>query len=254
MDLNEDDFTEDNVTAICKIGKSTKSAQTSSSQSFIGEKGIGLKSVFKVAKRVYVKSEPYSFSFSCDPQSRAGGLGMITPIGEAYEDMPLRGTCFVLGDIGSTSFKELCKEFKKIPDTLLLFLQSLELLVVKICRGNQIKETRFSRTNARMPCYQDINITTVEHSARDLTEVPKATAVIRTLKFYVTEQRIDNLPLDEARKTAEGGYITSAKVVLAFPVSESREPWIEDQFVYAFLPLRKVHFPVSLGYCPRAYD
>ncbi|KKY27789.1 putative ino80 chromatin remodeling complex protein [Diplodia seriata] len=63
---NEDGFTEDNVMAICiNANVSAKSDH----QGYIGEKGIGFKSVFKIAKKVHIQSESYSFSFvySRDP-------------------------------------------------------------------------------------------------------------------------------------------------------------------------------------------
>ena len=48
IESNEDGFEEANVRAICSVGESTKK----STQGYIGEKGIGFKSVFKIASRV----------------------------------------------------------------------------------------------------------------------------------------------------------------------------------------------------------
>ena len=50
IDSNEDRFSEANIKAICSIGESTKTCK----QSYVGEKGSGFKSVFKVAQKVYV--------------------------------------------------------------------------------------------------------------------------------------------------------------------------------------------------------
>ena len=57
LDSNEDGFREEHVRAICNTSASTKAV----SRGFIGEKGIGFKSVFKVAKKVHVQSHPFSF-------------------------------------------------------------------------------------------------------------------------------------------------------------------------------------------------
>ena len=246
VDSNEDGFTAANVTAICKIGMSTKSKTASADHGFIGEKGIGFKSVFKIARKVHIKSEPYSFSFSYDPNSRASGLGMITPICENYADMPSSGTQFVLTTIEDTSFEDLKTDFENIPDTLLLFLRSLEVLVVKYRLGDRIKEIEYSRSSAGTNTFQEINITTVEYPAQDRTREYEGTRATRSLRFYVVEKRVDNLPKDQARKTDQGEYITSSTVLLAFPVEGDDKPKIEEQFVYAFLPLRKVGFPVGL--------
>ncbi|KAM5385312.1 hypothetical protein ACJZ2D_000953 [Fusarium nematophilum] len=48
VDCNEIGFSDSNVRAICKIGESTKAGLGRSAR-YIGEKGIGFKSVFKVA-------------------------------------------------------------------------------------------------------------------------------------------------------------------------------------------------------------
>jgi hypothetical protein len=45
VDCNEDGFDESNLRAICNVGQSSKIGR----QGYIGEKGIGFKSVFKVA-------------------------------------------------------------------------------------------------------------------------------------------------------------------------------------------------------------
>ena len=245
MDSNEDGFNADNVTAICKIGQSTKSRSAHTNQGFIGEKGIGFKSVFKIANKVYVKSEPYSFSFHYLPNSRASGLGMITPICEDYDDMPASGTRIILTEIKDTSFEELQKEFERIPDTLLLFLNTLKVLVVRFQLKDRIKETRYVHTVVGSDKFQDINITKVEYSAQNRSCVYPGSKSTRSLRFYVAEKRVDGLPPDEARKTAEGEHITSSTVVLAFPVSKNNEPKIKEQHVYAFLPLRKAGFPVD---------
>lgn len=52
---NELGFTAANVEAICRIAASTKKVE-GSQKGYIGEKGIGFKSVFKVADSVWIKS------------------------------------------------------------------------------------------------------------------------------------------------------------------------------------------------------
>jgi hypothetical protein len=54
IDSNENGFQEGHVKAICSTGESTKALI----QGYIGEKGIGFKSVFKVAKKVHIQSGP----------------------------------------------------------------------------------------------------------------------------------------------------------------------------------------------------
>lgn len=59
VDSNEDGFTENDVRAICSIHQSSKK-QTGG---YIGHKGIGFTSVFKVAYKVSIQSGPFCFYF-----------------------------------------------------------------------------------------------------------------------------------------------------------------------------------------------
>lgn len=74
VECNEDGFTHENLVAICNVGKSSKSG----AQGYIGEKGIGFKSVFMVAWKVLIQSGDFSFYF----QHKKGdsGMGMISPV------------------------------------------------------------------------------------------------------------------------------------------------------------------------------
>ncbi len=55
VECNEDGFTRKNLSAICSIGKSSKMG----AQGYIGEKGIGFKSVFMAAYKVHIQSENF---------------------------------------------------------------------------------------------------------------------------------------------------------------------------------------------------
>lgn len=61
---NEVGFTTDDVIAITGTGASTKKADKFAANSFIGEKGIGFKSVFALAKEVHIESGPWQFKLS----------------------------------------------------------------------------------------------------------------------------------------------------------------------------------------------
>lgn len=61
-EYNEDGFTRDNVRAITAIGESTKKKLYNDEK--IGEKGIGFKTVFSVAKKIDVHSGDFNFSLT----------------------------------------------------------------------------------------------------------------------------------------------------------------------------------------------
>lgn len=73
IDCNEIGFTAENVEAICAISQSTKSGKTGHGE-FIGEKGIGFKSVFKAAYVVWISSNDFTLKFD-----KTKSLGMVTP-------------------------------------------------------------------------------------------------------------------------------------------------------------------------------
>lgn len=75
---NELGFVAKNVDALCNIGNSSKKTKVTQNGTvgFIGEKGIGFKSVFVVSNCVEIHSNGYHFCFDV---SKRGPLGMILP-------------------------------------------------------------------------------------------------------------------------------------------------------------------------------
>lgn len=225
LDSNEDGFREEHVRAICNTGASTKAF----SSGFIGEKGIGFKSVFKVAKKVHVQSHPFSFSFTHRKGSSDDGLGMITPYEEDHDCLPEGvNTRITLTLLDPSNFQQRADELRALPDTLLLFLHKLQSLRIKIYpRDEKATEIMFTHT---------LHENKLETITKTTTSDGKSTD--QNFHFCVLRRDIRNLSPDEARKNNE------ATVVLAFPV-ESQTPIIEKQLVFAFLPLRKLGFTVS---------
>lgn len=238
IDSNEDGFKEENVRAICSTAESTKSKV----KGYIGEKGIGFKSVFKVAKKVRIQSGPFSFSFKYIRSSNDSGLGMVTPFDEPYEEnlpttIRTRMTLDLLDETLSASQRD---ELFGIPDTLLLFLEKLGEIAVKTYVGNTLdEEIRFSHPRDHTSSF-DIQTLTKYHleggSRSRKEEITKN-------QYYVFRRSVQNLPADDARKSNEI-FIRTATVVLAFPIDEKFQPVIQPQLVFAFLPLRRVGFTV----------
>ena len=125
IDSNEDGFSKSNIRAICSVGDSTNKH----SAGYIGEKGIGFKSVFKIAQKVHIQSGPFSFTFSHTREDDDDGLGMITPYVEDAEELPMGvRTRMALTLLDSNKFEELASEFRAVPDTFLMFLSRLQRL------------------------------------------------------------------------------------------------------------------------------
>ncbi|KAF2137387.1 uncharacterized protein K452DRAFT_110481 [Aplosporella prunicola CBS 121167] len=226
VNSNEDGFTAEDVKAICSTGDSTKTT----THGYIGEKGIGFKSVFKIAKKVHIQSGPFSFSFVYTRDSDEDGLGMVTPLDEKYEDLPegVR-TRMTLTLLHPLDFTQRSQELTSLPDTLLLFLTRLKSIGVCICpssgdavsiiySGCQDPEQRMEKIEKR-------------------TSINGGDWSSEIRRFYVNRTLTNDLPYDAARK-----HTDKATTVLAFPVDPMDRPFIQKQHVFAYLPLRQVGF------------
>ena len=230
VECNEDGFTEANVNSICRTGRSSKRYQ----RGYIGEKGIGFKSVFQVASKVHIQSNSFSFSFEYDGEANTNKLGIITPVVEdeviALEDRPL--TRMTLTLLQSLPHNYLVTQFQSIPDDLLLFLSTLKKLEIKIRHTDQrIQVTTFKKSE---------NLTTNMTSLMKTVEDPNEQETRNSFEnqYYTTKRQVSGLPVDDARLDVD-----ECEVVLAFPLESSR-PLISAQNVFAFLPVRDFGFSV----------
>ncbi|KAF7182145.1 hypothetical protein CNMCM7691_001533 [Aspergillus felis] len=216
VDSNEDGFTENDVRAICSIHRSSKKQKGG----YIGHKGIGFKSVFKVAYKVSVQSGPFCFFF--EHRQGESGLGMVTPFNEKPRELPpgvkTRITLFLRegGD-----FERRASELGEIPDTMLLFLRKLQKLTIEI------------------PSLQSqISFRRHEDLSKHLVTLTKETNGEQQRKFYHLEKTtLSNLPQHPSRPGQP-----EVDLILAFPVKEDFSPLIEAQYVYSFLPMRHEGF------------
>lgn len=232
IDSNEDGFSKSNIRAICSVGNSTKKH----SAGYIGEKGIGFKSVFKIAQKVHIHSGPFSFAFSHTREDDDDGLGMITPYYEDAEELPVGvHTRMELTLLDSAEFEELASEFRAVPDTFLMFLSHLQRLSIELYPpDNTHTTTQYSKRETKENgLYTTFLTKTSRNGMQESTSEQK---------YYTMKRDLHDLPFDEARKDKEGKSIDRATVILAFPVDEHDEPVLEQQYTYAFLPLRRVGF------------
>ena len=210
-----------------------------------GEKGIGFKAVFAVADRVHIQSGIYSFSFHYCRGEEEGALGMIAPIKEPNEDMPADGTRITLTDFNEVTFHSLCDQLKQLPDPLLLLLRQLGSLTVHIDDGQEVLEVQWSRQIINDSDFTEIlkssSIIARKGASSDSIEKPNRLKDI----YYVQTRLFNDLPNDPARSIGDTGqFINHARVVLTFPLNQKMLPRIENQFSYAFLPMRKFGFNV----------
>jgi hypothetical protein len=251
VDCNEDGFTRENLIAICSVGKSSKTG----AQGYIGEKGIGFKSVFMVAWKVHIRSGGFSFYF----KHRKGdsGMGMISPVWEECDDDistgPLtRITLFLHESESDESLLQqhetTLQQFRELQATFLLFMKNLRTIEVNIYdyHDELISSTTFSMTHWQQNGVALKRKTVADGETREETHY-----------YHIVKELFSGLAKSENRnysdsELSEETYATT-EVVLAFPVTAGSIPIVESQEVFAFLPIRKMGFPVEYSLLSMPY-
>jgi HSP90 family molecular chaperone len=227
IETNEDGFTRENVEAICATGKSSKK-QTSENQ-HTGEKGFGFKSVFSVADEVHVQSGLWSFRF----QHRQGedGLGMVTPLEAAREDLPPDVTTRITLRLTSSDpeeYKRLLEAIADMPDTILLFLRQLPSICVDITQTGGRKEVIKVRKVASTP----------ERAQIDKSRNTNNNEELSASAYHMFRHVVEKMPRNDRRL---GQTVTS--VDLAFPIDPVTGQYQISpmgQYLFAYLPLQRL--------------
>ncbi|KAK9413585.1 putative Protein NO VEIN C-terminal domain-containing protein [Seiridium unicorne] len=237
LECNEDGFTEENLIAICDVGRSSKIG----AQGYIGEKGIGFKSVFMAAYKVHIQSGHFSFSFT---HRRGGsGMGMISPVWEEPDTSLLSGITRItlfLHDTGSAieiqnQHQQVVQQFREIQDTHLLFLRKIRRIQISFAYNSEDHTTTtFEVANSS----QGSRIT--------LRKFVEDDPAVET-HYHVSRHTAYHLPESENRVNSESTETPSAssapaETILAFPLNKDSIPIIRTQQIFAFLPIRDMGF------------
>ena len=221
IDCNEIGFTRQNTEAICRIGQSTK-AGLNKATGCIGEKGIGFKSVFKIADIVWIHSRHYSFMFDKNAK-----LGMITPVWTAFPCPPKAGyTSFYLQLTDDCNVSELLNELKSLDPRLLIFLRKLREINITVHEENlPTWETKLMCQHVRTANGGELIKLHQDEDCR---------------LYKIIRHSISGLPPEPKRPGCH-----DSQIVLAFPLGEFEGTSMPPQNVYAFLPIRDYGFKVS---------
>ncbi len=203
---NEVGFTEQNVRSICSVGDSTKREHTTG---YIGEKGIGFKSVFKVTDCPEIHSAGFHFRFD--------GTTKIIPEWVETETEDSTWTTQIVLPLKPEQTQRVRDELLGLDPSLLLFLDKLQEIDI-VCDG-QTRHLSVRRVNSAR----------VEVSADDRKE--------RWLVYKKVCEVPESIVAAEDRRKG----VTIRDFGLAFPVDEfwklkPRGP----QKVFAFLPTQLV--------------
>ncbi|XP_041077227.1 protein NO VEIN-like isoform X2 [Polyodon spathula] len=216
---NECGFEEKNIRAICDVGRSTKGKHT---YGYIGQKGIGFKSVFKVTDIPEIHSNGFHICFD----KNSGPMGYILPHWlENERPLELDGTELQSSSWTTKIILPLRSEshqtrnlFHDVHPSLLLFLHRLRSISIV----NQIDNRFLSITRKDL----SNNVLEVHHT----DGVERWLVVKRSLSTKKIKENVECTELALAFKINERGN------TLGFKLQPEKQP------VFAFLPLRSFGF------------
>uniref|UniRef100_A0ACD5U2C3 Uncharacterized protein n=1 Tax=Avena sativa TaxID=4498 RepID=A0ACD5U2C3_AVESA len=241
---NERGFSKSNIESICRVGKSTKKGKRH--KGYIGEKGIGFKSVFLISSQPHIFSNGYQIKFDEKPCAECN-IGYIVPqwiesrtilsdIKQIYgcsKNLPT--TCIVLPlkDEKVTAVKQ---QLSSLHPEMLLFLSKIRRLSVREdnCnpKGSTVSDIAIlSEKNFQMRKSMDAESYTLHLSAQENGKEEEC-------GYYMWRQKFPVKPENRVEKRTE---IDEWVVTLAFPHGErlSRGKHLSPG-VYAFLPTEMV--------------
>ncbi|RLN47902.1 hypothetical protein BBJ28_00013535 [Nothophytophthora sp. Chile5] len=234
---NECGFSPANIQAICDVGASTKTAVDS--ETSIGKKGIGFKSVFKVSDTPQVHSNGFHICFHAKNTQHGGGMGYILPywMEDAGQWKRRRGTTFVLplNDASMQRAAEISQSLMAFEPSVLLFLRRIRELCLRDSTRNQT--LHFLKTENDLA--QHTNVQLVRLYSK-MVKRQREAATMTQQNWLVVKDQLEAPPLFERKQPTE--------IALALPLADQSEGDSEPadrpplQQVYAYLPLRSYGF------------
>jgi len=233
---NERGFSEKDIRALCDIGKSTKDP---SNPRYIGQKGIGFKSVFRVTDAPEIHSKGFHIVFDAKNENH---LGYILPTWLSEDNrvptlphlengsnavtrisLPIKKE---FSDKMTSTAKGLQAQFEDIQPNLLLFLHRLKSICVFDEEHSRKREMTASLVR-KWKIAETLN--------RVMKLVSTGAKGKRKAQTWILLQNSLKVPLEHrnAKRT---------QLSVGFPVIESDKEALETQKVFAFLPLRSFGF------------
>ncbi|KAM7252657.1 hypothetical protein ACFE04_008166 [Oxalis oulophora] len=247
---NEKGFSPKNIESICSVGRSTKKGNRK--QGYIGEKGIGFKSVFLITAQPYIFSNGYQIRFNERPCPHSN-VGYIVP--EWVEENPsvadlqkLYGSCSTLPTttlvlpLKADKVDPVKKQLSCIQPEVLLFLSKIKHFSVR----ESNKEPSQS-TVSDIAVTSEINLVTRKSiDAESFTLFLSANEADydpteRQCSYYMWRQKF---PVRRENIVDRRMEVDELVITLAFPNQDRLDRGMVSHGVYAFLPTEMVtNFP-----------
>ncbi|MCO5549091.1 hypothetical protein L7F22_002557 [Adiantum nelumboides] len=241
---NEIGFSRANIESLCSIGRSTKQGRRD--HGYIGEKGIGFKSVFLVTQHPIVISNGYRIRFNDCPTDDTD-VGFIVPewaeqptdvklsncLGISKDKLP--NTIIVL-PIRRDKVQVMQEQLFQLSPQLVLFLNKLDRLSAR-----QLKQRGSAQLSNECKCMSvqrhrsspSPEVSHMLHSDCSYFTV-RLSSPIKEATFLVWQQEF---PVEVDHEVDDRRYVRTWTITLAFPldrrIDDSSEPNL-----YAFLPMK----------------
>ncbi|KAK8703071.1 hypothetical protein V6N13_021401 [Hibiscus sabdariffa] len=246
---NEKGFYSRNIDSICSVGRSTKKGNRR--RGYIGEKGIGFKSVFLISAQPYIFSNGYQIRFNEAPCPHCG-LGYIVPewIDEnpTLDDiMKVYGSCSVLPTtvivlpLTPDKVKPVKQQLSSIEPEVLLFLSKIKRLSVR----EDNEDTRLNTVSGIAITSETNFVTRKNIDAESYTLILSAEENSDKLgnecSYHIWKQKFPVRPENKVERRMD---VEELVITLAFPNQERLQRGMKLPGVYAFLPTEMVtNFP-----------
>ncbi|KAF6137957.1 hypothetical protein GIB67_041830 [Kingdonia uniflora] len=242
---NEKGFSRKNVESICSVGRSTKKGQRK--RGYIGEKGIGFKSVFLITAQPYIFSNGYQIKFNEEPCPHCN-VGYIVP--EWVEENPTPAdieriygspgslpTTIIVLPLKPDKEQPVKRQLSNIHPEVLLFLSKIRRLSVRETNNDPklntvsgvsiSSETDFiTRKNVSAQSY------TLHLSAEEKNDDGE-----NECSYYMWKQKF---PVKEENRVERRKEVDEWVITLAFPIQQRLSRGMKSPGLYSFLPTEMV--------------
>lgn len=246
---NERGFSAANIESICRIGKSTKKGNRH--LGYIGEKGIGFKSVFLVSSQPHIFSNGHQIKFNEEPSADCE-IGYIVP--EWVDEKPSIGdiqavygyskslpmTTIIL-PLKNDKILAVKKELSNTHPEILLFLSKIRQLSVREINDDP-KASKLSQISISSEVdYKTRKEINAESYTLHLAMQENGDGQEEECTYYMWKQKFAVKPECRVKKRVE---VDQWVINLAFPHGQRLSRGVRSPGVYAYLPTEMVtNFP-----------
>ncbi|KAL6659861.1 hypothetical protein ACP70R_002690 [Stipagrostis hirtigluma subsp. patula] len=245
---NEKGFTPSNIESICRVGRSTKKGNRH--QGYIGEKGIGFKSVFLISSQPHIFSNGYQIKFNEKPCAECN-IGYIVPewvestpslsdIRAIYGWSKVIPTTTIILPLKHEKVGAVKQQLSSLHPEMLLFLSKIRKLSVREDNSDPKSSTVSEISISSEKNYQARKNMHAESYTLNLSA--EETGKEEECGYYMWRQKF---PVKQENRVDKRVEIDEWVITLAFPHGQrlSRGKQLSPG-VYAFLPTEMVtNFP-----------